>query len=398
MRISEIKERLKIGDIPKVAEDIFASDGFDEKDTAFLDEDYMRSISRKYKVLGKDEDECIAKALKIKENEAALAFFNLAVKFLDWADGDVEKSLMLTVPDSEEGEDELDMLPMAVLFTQMDKSRERYLAMGMSEEDAMMHMEAYGKSFIKSSNLMQRSGLNRMYFNWLCIYLGAGLVTVSGFNFEMKKNPATAVFIRNKATGKLLALSFNQKIHKSGNVFMSAGCTDEEGSFIAEYKESDEEFKGYPINEKGLCEKDEKCYKKSRWEKVLSPGDDVISFHIPKNADLTPANLDKVFSEGIKKVKEYYRDKSVRCIICGSWLLSPQLWDIMNEKSNIVAFGKRFTLAPMRSAGKDVFSFVFPPGIKNYEELPENTTLERGLKKLYLEGKYLYTFYGAFEI
>lgn len=397
MRISEIKERLKVH-IPAKAEEIFNSGKVDFKDTSLLDEGFMRSVSRKFNVLREYENEAIKKALKIKDDEIILAFFNLAVAYLNYANGDVEKSLALNVPDSEEGEDALDMLPMAIIFTQIEKSYGRYRLMGMNEEDALFHMDAYGNCFKKASDLMQRSGLNRMYFNWLCIYLGAGLVTVSGFNFEMKKNPASAVFIRNKATGKLLALSFNQKIHKSGNVFMSAGCTDEEGSFIAEYKESDEEFKGYPINEKGLCEKDEKCYKKSRWEKVLSPGDDVISFHIPKNADLTPANLDKVFSEGIKKVKEYYRDKSVRCIICGSWLLSPQLWDIMNEKSNIVAFGKRFTLAPMRSAGKDVFSFVFPPGIKNYEELPENTTLERGLKKLYLEGKYLYTFYGAFEI
>ena len=398
MKISEIKEKLKIGYINPVLEEIFASPDFDAKDVSFLSEEYMREKSRKYSVLGEREDDGIKKALKIKDDEAALTFFNLAKAYLDKVDGDIEKSLGLCMPDGYGENDSLDMLPMAVLFTQLDKAKERYIALGMSENDAMMHMEAFGKSFEKASTLMQRTGLNRMYFNWLCIYLGAGLITVSGFNFEMKKYNLSGVFLKNKNTGKLLAVIKDAKIHSSGLILGTAGCENEEGSYFADLTETDTEYIGYPVNEKGLCEKEKQVFKKMEWEKVLSPGDYAVSFHIPKGADLSRSNLDKVFSEGIEKIKSYYSDKSVRCVICGSWLLSPQFEGMLKEGSNIVAFGKRFTRLPFRNGGNDVFSFVFPPGIEKYEDLPENTSLERALKKLYMEGNFLYSFYGAFEI
>jgi hypothetical protein len=35
-------------------------------------------------------------------------------------------------------------------------------------------------------------------------------------------------------------------------------------------------------------------------------------------------------------------------------------------------------------------SYVYPLGVKNYEELPENTSLQRGLKKVYLNGDFVY--------
>ena len=397
MKISDLKEQLKVH-IPPLAEEIFNSEGFDCKDTTLLDEALFRNVSRKFNVLKDKEEEAIKKALKIKEDEAALAFFNLSVAYLNLVDGDVEKNLALNVPDSKDGEDALDMLPMAILLTQLEKAYNRYLALGMSEEDALFHMEAFGNCFDRASELMARCGLNRMYFNWLCIYLGACLVTVSGFNFEMKKNPVNGIFLKNKKSGEIVSLYIKQKFHKSGNVFMSAGFSDEEGSFEVELIETEEEYIGCPIGKNGLCENTSKSYKKADWEKILSPGDYAISFHIPKNADLSPGNLDKVFADGIEKIKSYYKDKNVRCIICGSWLLSPELWEILPEKSNIVAFGKRFTLIPVKCGGRDVFSFVFPPGIKDYNDLPENTSLERGLKKHYLEGKFVHTFYGAFEI
>ncbi|MBR6719590.1 MAG: hypothetical protein IKL74_01625, partial [Clostridia bacterium] len=153
MKISDIKERLKVH-IPAKAEEIFNSGKVDFKDTSLLDEGFMRSVSRKFNVLREYENEAIKKALKIKDDEIILAFFNLAVAYLNYANGDVEKSLALNVPDSEEGEDALDMLPMAIIFTQIEKSYGRYRLMGMNEEDALFHMDAYGNCFKKASDLM----------------------------------------------------------------------------------------------------------------------------------------------------------------------------------------------------------------------------------------------------
>ena len=72
-----------------------------------------------------------------------------------------------------------------------------------------------------------------------------------------------------------------------------------------------------------------------------------------------------------------------------------RLADILGPESKIVQYGNRFVRYPVMSAGREVFSFVFPPNITDLNELPENTRLERGLKKLYLSGGYIHAFYGV---
>jgi len=52
---------------------------------------------------------------------------------------------------------------------------------------------------------------------------------------------------------------------------------------------------------------------------------------------------------------------------------------------------------PRESGGKAVFTFLFKnQRIKNIEDQPENTSLERAAKKHYLEGKYIYEQGGCF--
>ena len=67
----------------------------------------------------------------------------------------------------------------------------------------------------------------------------------------------------------------------------------------------------------------------------------------------------------------------------------------MKEGSKIVAFGNRFNRYPGDSKGKEVFSFVFTTPVDDWNDLPENTTLERNLKKLYLSCGFVHAFAGV---
>ena len=124
----------------------------------------------------------------------------------------------------------------------------------------------------------------------------------------------------------------------------------------------------------------------------------MISFHIPKNADFSAEHLDRAFSLGANAAKNFYPDFNLKCIFCVSWLLSPKLKEFLSPNSKITAFGDRYVRFPQKDEGKAVFTFVFPPNIEKYEDLPENTSLERGLKNLYLNGEYIYNTPGLFEI
>ena len=106
-------------------------------------------------------------------------------------------------------------------------------------------------------------------------------------------------------------------------------------------------------------------------------------------------------TESFEKTKEflaeYYPDFDYKAFVCGSWLMDPQLVDMLGENTNIAKFCKRFKPMCMKSSAKGVFSFVFLKYHTSnvvYEELPERTTLERKLKEHYLSGKCIYEMYG----
>jgi hypothetical protein len=81
-----------------------------------------------------------------------------------------------------------------------------------------------------------------------------------------------------------------------------------------------------------------------------------------------------------------FPDKELKAIGCCSWLLSPTLAEILPETSNIVAFLTPYHKYPIKTQGQAVFSFLYPKKVEKYEDLEENTSLQRKVKELYLSG------------
>lgn len=74
---------------------------------------------------------------------------------------------------------------------------------------------------------------------------------------------------------------------------------------------------------------------------TLNPEDPVINIHIPASGPLTHESVDDAF----KKAYEFFKDKfegEYLPIMCHSWLLFPEHFNMLSEKSNIYRFAKRF--------------------------------------------------------
>ncbi len=398
MKLQTVVSELGIEKYPPLMESIFEDESVDFESEALLDEAFIREVSKKYDVLREREEEFLRFTALVKQDKAAVAWLNGCNKYFELIGINVEQAKKLTMPKKAKTDTTLDIFPMLVLLPQIEKSFKGYVNRGLSEDEALYYVRAFGNSFSINSKRFDKTCLVYGHFQWLCNYYGSRIINVAGFNFEVKKFEFNGVYIKNKKSGQLIALMLNEKIHKSGLVLGTPGAKDAEGMWCAPYKETEDEFIGYAVSENGLAVNEERHFPKSEWEKILEKGDDCISFHIPTGADFTSQNLDKAFKEGIAAVRKYYPEKNIRCVTCASWLVSPQLWEIMKPTSNIVAFGKRFTPLPQVNSADSVFTTVFPKPVDNYNDLPEETSLQRSMKKLYLDGGYLYTYIGAFEI
>lgn len=395
MEFIDIINELGIENYPEKAKEIFEQ--IDLTNTEFISKEFLNRINTEFSVFGEFEKEVIEYATLIKDEPELLAWLNIGIEYLRYYNGNVAACKAFPMPQTTKNEHTMDIFPLIILLDQIPKAYNRYVARGFSHDDSMRCVSAFANCFKGNCTRFKRVLLTQMYYSWLCNYVGAMIFNLDGFNFEVRKFSNNAIYIKNKKTSQLVPLILNEKIHKSGYILGAAGCVDEEDSFVAEFEETDDAFIGYTA-ENGLVVNKKNTYLKSEWEKFIAPGDDMISFHIPKNADFSAEHLDRAFSLGANAAKNYYPDFNLKCIFCVSWLLSPKLKEILSPNSKITAFGDRFIRFPQKDEGKAVFTFVFPPNIEKYEDLPENTSLERGLKNIYLNGEYIYNTPGLFEI
>jgi hypothetical protein len=111
-----------------------------------------------------------------------------------------------------------------------------------------------------------------------------------------------------------------------------------------------------------------------------TPGTVVVETHIPETGPLAPDAVDASFS----RVQGFFAHRfpelgTIRFATCDSWLLDPQLADIVPD-SNIARFGARYRLfRPANVADQSALDFVFRAPTTPREDLPRDTRLQRGL-------------------
>ncbi len=112
-----------------------------------------------------------------------------------------------------------------------------------------------------------------------------------------------------------------------------------------------------------------------------------IEVHIPSDADLrkrSVAQSIKNFNEF--RAKHYPGWKTVK-LTCNTWMLMPELKEMLGKESNIIAFQNLFEIDTVDYDATWYMKWIFP-GIENIDEsLPEKTTLQRKMKKYLLDGK-----------
>lgn len=86
-------------------------------------------------------------------------------------------------------------------------------------------------------------------------------------------------------------------------------------------------------------------------------------------------------------IKKYFHLDNKQ-YICNSWLLSKQLAAILDNESNIRKFQSLFEIKAGEDCTGDILNFVYNlRTCEDYEQLPENTSLQRKIKVELKQGR-----------
>jgi len=122
-------------------------------------------------------------------------------------------------------------------------------------------------------------------------------------------------------------------------------------------------------------------------EYEMLPETGEISLHIPSDAVFTPENVDASLAAAKAFFAEFFPGFVDARYVCHSWLLSPQLKELLPANSNIVSFQNRFAITHVEPDNRDFIGWLFRVSDNTaVEELPENTSLQKKTKQLLLAG------------
>lgn len=392
MRFYELAQELNTPTYPQQLEDIFEQVAVQP---ALIKRENLERMQECYGLYGAFYEDVLRGWEDLETKPLEFAWTQTAANLLLQAPIEITRPLQFPPADQSPARD---MIPLFVLTARVEWAIAEYQKRGFSYEEAVKIMaDVFVYDIHACIRHTGRPGINRSYYDWTTLFVYCILFPCGGFQFNFKKNAKSTTLLRHKKTGALAVLLDGLTAHSSGQILGSHGCTDERDAFPVTVKETDTEWIGHAINAEGLLQRDMITYPKAEWELLLAPGECMLGIHIPQGISITQEETIAAIEKAFQHAATYYKEYQPKAIHCGSWLLNPKLGDVIGENSKIARFGVLFQRYPAKSDGRSVFGFVFRTNsFPKLEELAEDTSLQRKLKRLYMEENWIHNFSGFY--
>ena len=124
-----------------------------------------------------------------------------------------------------------------------------------------------------------------------------------------------------------------------------------------------------------------------QYEYFEDEGKCFIKIHIPSGEKLDYDKVIDSIDKSEEELKKVYHIKDIN-YVCQSWLLSNQLNAIIEPNTNIYKFYRLFYVEDGEDCTFDILNFVFSLNeCENYNDLPENTILQKIIKQQLINGE-----------
>lgn len=117
-------------------------------------------------------------------------------------------------------------------------------------------------------------------------------------------------------------------------------------------------------------------------QRTIPAGTEVLNVHIPEGEPLDY----HACIESLRMAEEFFGGKK-QIFVCDSWLLSPNLKEVLPENSNILRFQRMFEVTKVHYAFPQAEQRIFGDILEDKTSYPEDTSLRRNAKAYILSGK-----------
>ncbi|MBQ9985532.1 MAG: DUF5596 domain-containing protein [Oscillospiraceae bacterium] len=395
MKLNDMKAILGMESIPECFEDYYKEieETWRDRSALILSENYIKKILTEANVLLPYMDTVLSAAEEIRKNENMCLLICILEKWVRQGGSAFDASYTPPVGTGLA----YDFLHLFAAIPTIPDSVKFFKDRGVPQDIIDASMQEYDYCFEICRINIGRIAFDRGRLGWIGHVIKNELIRVGRFKYELPLKRVKGIKAYRNKDGEITVLADGLHMHRNGRVLGSAASEDEEGSYFAEITETENEISGYAIVD-GNVSREMITLSKAEWELCLSADDPVIPIHIPKEGSFDRETIEESYETMRELMEKCFPDMPYKAFHCKTWMMSRDLRKVLKPDSNILAFQSKFTHYPIMSNGTWVFGWVFSGegGIENLENLSENTSLQRAVKKLYLDGGYIYDDCGFF--
>lgn len=389
LELKALAERIGIAEYPQRLEGAFEECRAEEP---LRIEETLEKLQAELSLFGNYTDFLLTGARAVQDDRDLFAWLSIGLRYCRNAT-EAEAAAFPFPPD--DGSLARGAFPALLAAMEFPDAVERYRARGLDDVQIGKNLGNLQENIRVCEITQGRVYLSAGLYAWVTHYLKARIFDYNGFNFQAAKCNDEAILLRHRERDEYAFLMCKGSFTAQGTLVGIRGAEDVPAFLEATVEETDGAFFGYRAIGQRVSTVRER-FDKSEWETVFRPGDDVISFHIPRGADFTPAHVDASIAQGMALARRYYPECDFKSVVCTSWMIDPKLLEVLPEQSKIAHFIRGFQVRPsLDTAGNACMSYVFPGENGSIEELSEKTSLQRGIKRMMLDGNFIFWTTGA---
>ena len=381
--------------IPRELESLMPSvlEEYREKGVFFLDPAYLLRVNQKTNAFPNLFGEILTGAKQVAEDESAAQYALLLYRAMQ-----NREQFLAILPLVEIPHEEYPTLALLAFMPSVEALYDYLLEKELPEDIVRATVQQFENCMYLQQERSGHLGMSKRYFDHMQRYVDFRILNVGRLRFEMH-DLKDACIVESRKTGEQIIFPVGGEMNEDGLLADTPPMRPHSNGFTAFFKETEQSYIGTPIKADGSCQKEPLTLDKNEFFMKLPLHSACLAVHIPAKGALTEEACQKSYERALAIFSKLHPTTPIRAFRCHSWMMSPQLKEILKGDSNLLRFQAPYRKYPCKTKGEDVFNFVFkmlPP--KSYEALPEETSLQRALKQIYLNGGYLYEYNGIFTV
>ena len=358
----------------------------------FLQESYIRALHEKTNAFPRIIEPLLAGAKQVAQDEDAAIYALFLCRAME------DRTLFLkNLPSIEIPIEKHPFLSLLSMLPYIDRLHEYLLEKKLPCDVVEATVGQYEECCFLQQERSGSLGMSKRYFDHMQRYVDCSILNIGRLRFELH-TLKDACLLESKKTGKQILFLYSGEINSVGLYADTPPVLEVDDGFTAFFKETEQSYIGTPVDENGRCQRDAVTLDKEEYFIRLPLGATCLSVHIPAKGALTHEACEESYARAKALFSSLHPHLTVQAFRCHSWMMAPELKKILRPNSNLLDFQAPYLKYPCKTKGEDVYNFVFKTTPVDPATLPEDSSLQRALKEIYLSGGYLYEYNGIFTV